>query len=93
MYYFLERQARFKRDFLAVYFDLGRDEAVKRLMARAEKEGRVDDTPELIATRIDLYIKETMPVIEHFQELGKLVKIDATDTIDEIADAVKQVVA
>ena len=43
----------------AVFLDVSREEVMNRLLAR----GRVDDTKEIINNRIDLYKKETGPVV------------------------------
>jgi adenylate kinase len=51
------------------------DVARARLEGRASEEGRTDDTPEAIAKRIDLYHRETEPVVAHYRAQGKLVGI------------------
>ncbi|MDQ3239470.1 MAG: nucleoside monophosphate kinase [bacterium] len=53
------------------YLDVGHDECVRRLKARA----RSDDTPELIDERLRLYYDRTIPVLDWFEELGVLEKI------------------
>ncbi|MBP3191603.1 adenylate kinase [Natronogracilivirga saccharolytica] len=58
------------------------EELVKRLLARGE--GRSDDTEEKIRTRLDVYKKETAPVMDHYQQAGMFRSIDGTGTIDEI---------
>ena len=47
----------------AVFLDVSRDEVLRRLLAR----GRADDTEEIINNRIELYKKETGPVIEYMR--------------------------
>lgn len=52
---------------------------------------REDDAPEKITTRLDIYEKETMPVIEYYQKKKILLKIDANKTIDDVhQELVKQ---
>lgn len=61
------------------------DEAcVERLLKRAAEEGRVDDTPEVIATRLKRYHEETEPLIEHYRATGNLVGIHADRPINEV---------
>lgn len=48
---------------------------------------RSDDTPESIKTRIELYYKETVPVIERYENQGKLKRLDGTASIEEVRKA------
>jgi len=49
---------------------------------------RSDDTPDSIKTRIDAYNNETIPVIEHFKEIGKLHVIDGKPPIPEAREII-----
>jgi adenylate kinase len=71
---------------LTVVFELQiSDEAcIQRLLKRTAEEGRVDDTPEAIATRLARYHQETEPVVEHYRATGKLVGIHADRSINEV---------
>jgi adenylate kinase len=60
------------------------DVCLERLLRRAEVEGRVDDTPEVVKHRLDLYHQETEPLIEHYRATGKLVGIHADRSIPEV---------
>lgn len=82
LHYFLNQIYINKRDFVWIYFDLPRDVAIERLMARAKKEWRVDDNVKSIETRLDIYEKETVPVIEYFKSKGKLIVVDANTNIE-----------
>ena len=50
---------------------------IERLLKRAREEQRPDDTPEAIRTRLELYHRETEPLIEHYRTVGVLVPIHA----------------
>ncbi len=82
LHYFLNQIYLNKRDFMGIYFDLPRDVAIKRLMARAKKEWRVDDNVKSIETRLDIYEKETVPVIEYLRSKWKLIVVDANTNIE-----------
>ncbi len=71
---------------LTVVFELqiADDLCIERLLKRAAEEGRVDDTPEVIATRLARYHEETEPLIEHYRATGKLVGIHADRSINEV---------
>jgi len=70
------------------------DVAIARLRKRAAEEGRSDDTPEAIANRIDLYHRETKPLVSHYRLAGNLVGIHGdrpeNEVFAEIQDAVDQ---
>ena len=57
----------------AVFLDVSREEVMRRLLAR----GRADDTEEIIGNRIELYKKETGPVIEYMRKRPGFLEIKA----------------
>jgi adenylate kinase len=71
---------------LTIVFELQLPEEVciERLLRRARLEGRVDDTPEVVRRRLELYHRETEPLIEHHRATGKLVGIHADRPIPEV---------
>jgi adenylate kinase len=77
---------------LDVVFELqiSDDECIKRLRKRAAEEGRVDDTPEAIATRLARYHEETEPLIEHYRATGNLVGIHADRSINEVFSEIQR---
>ena len=67
----------------AVFLDVSREEVLKRLLAR----GRADDTEKIINNRIDLYKRETGPVVEYFRDKQGFLEIKAQgDTAENIAN-------
>jgi adenylate kinase len=64
--------------------------AIERLERRAADEGRVDDTPEAIARRIDLYHRETKPLVSHYRLAGNLVGIHGDRTENEVFGEIQQ---
>jgi adenylate kinase len=77
---------------LTIVFELQlSDEAcMKRLLRRAQLEGRSDDTPEAIRTRLERYHRETEPVIEHYRATGNLVGIHADRSISEVFSEIQE---
>jgi adenylate kinase len=51
---------------------------------------RDDDKPEAVATRLDVYEKQTTPLIGYYEKSGRLAKINA---LAPIADVSKEIVA
>jgi adenylate kinase len=84
---------------LDVVFELRVPEAVavERLQRRAQIEGRTDDTPESIATRLALYRSETEPLVEHYRARGNVVGVHGDRSENavfaEIQDALEQAAA
>jgi adenylate kinase len=81
---------------LGVVFELQLDDAVgrERMLKRAAEEGREDDTPEVIDRRLELYHRETAPLIEYYRTRGNLIGIHGDRPIDavfaEIQEALEQ---
>jgi adenylate kinase len=46
---------------------------------------RDDDKAETVMRRIHVYLEQTMPLINYYQERGKLLEIDGTQSIDSVA--------
>lgn len=61
---------------------------VERLLLRAKKEGRADDTDEVIRHRIDVYHSTTQPIIDLYATRGLLVNIDGIGTVEEVRDRI-----
>jgi len=79
----LERLGRGAVD-VVLFFDLSDGIATERMLARAKAEGRSDDTPEVIAKRLEIYHAETEPLVERYRAGGILERLDAQRTIDEV---------
>lgn len=64
------------------------DSVVSRLLKRAEIEGRVDDTEEVIRHRQEVYLAQTAPLIELFSQRGILVAVDGLGSVDEVSSRI-----
>ena len=67
-----------------VALDADHDVLMERMKKRAEIEGRSDDTPEAIAKRLDVYAKETAPLLDIYQKRGLLKTFNGVGAVDEI---------
>jgi adenylate kinase len=67
-----------------LFFDLPDEIATERMLARAEGEGRADDTPDVMARRLAIYHEQTEPVVEHYRVTGKLVPLHGERSIEEV---------
>jgi adenylate kinase family enzyme len=79
-----KKMEEYTRDFIVIHFELSKEKAIERMKKRAETEGRTDDTLEAMNTRIDAFMNETLPMIKYFESLGKVITINADDTIEHI---------
>lgn len=58
----------------------------------AELVQRKDDTEEIAKNRFDTYFAQTSPLIDFYDKRGVLVKLDATGSIDDIYEKLKEVI-
>lgn len=69
------------------------DEVVQRLLARAQDQGRADDTEEVIRERMRIYAEETAPLAAVYKERGLLRRVDGMGTVDEVTARIDAVLA
>lgn len=72
-----------------IYLVVSRTDALKRLDKSkdiGDRGERNDDDERLLETRFEEFEQKTMPVIDHYRELGLLVEIDATKSREEVRD-------
>lgn len=67
-----------------LFFDLRDEVATDRLLRRAVDEGRADDSPEVIATRLAAYHEQTEPLVEYYRAAGTLVPLHAERSIEAV---------
>ncbi|WP_091226710.1 adenylate kinase [Microbacterium sp. 3J1] len=71
-----------------ILLDVPREESIERLKLRAAEQGRSDDTEEAIAHRLDIYERETAPILEVYGPRGIVDRIDGVGSLDEITERV-----
>lgn len=69
------------------------DELVRRLLRRAEIEGRSDDNEGAIRTRMEEYRRKTEPLVEHYRAAGVLAEVDGTGGVEQVAKRIQEAVA
>ena len=73
---------------LDVVFDLqvpDREVLMKRMLRRAAEEGRSDDTPEAMQRRLELYDRETAPLVDYYRShQANVVGVHADRSPDEV---------
>lgn len=74
-----------------LFFEIADQVILDRLGRRREIEGRADDDPDAVKTRLRAYRVQTAPVLEYYQKQGIVHLIDAVGSVDEVAQRVKEV--
>jgi adenylate kinase len=69
-----------------VYLDVGRDELRRRMLARAGEGSRTDDRASVIDHRLDVYDKQTEPLLDYYRDRGILVSVDGSRPVEEVGE-------
>lgn len=65
-------------------YDVAEETLTSRLLKRGETSGRSDDNIESIIKRLRTYNESTVAVIDHFDKLGQVTRINGSDPIDVV---------
>ena len=71
-----------------VELDVDNESVIARLLDRAVKDGRADDTEEVIRRRLDVYSEQTEPLVGYYREHGLLRSVDGVGTIEDITASI-----
>ena len=64
------------------------EELVQRLLARAETDGRSDDTEEVVRRRQEVYAEQTEPLIDVYRDRNLLIEVDGMGEVDEVTERI-----
>ena len=73
-----------------IVFEADKEELTKRILLRGQVSGRSDDTEDSIRVRLDVYQKDTEPLINFYEDKGIVSKINAVGDIDEIYNLISK---
>jgi adenylate kinase len=73
-----------------LFFDVTDEEILARLDNRRKVEGRADDDPSAVATRLRAYREQTAPVLAWYESRGGVRRVPAVGAVEEIARRVRQ---
>lgn len=84
----IESQPEHERSIaLVVVLEVPRSELLKRLEVR----GRVDDTPEAVDERLQIYRTEIYPILSYLTEQGvRITHVDGTGTVGQVHDKIME---
>jgi adenylate kinase len=69
---------------VAVQLEVPTELLVERIAGRAAAEGRADDTPESVRTRLKVYDEQTAPVVDYYRQRGLLSVVDGVGSMDDV---------
>jgi adenylate kinase len=67
-----------------VHLDVAREELKRRLLMRATREGRSDDSEEIIKHRFEVYAAETEPLLTFYRKRGLVLEIDGEQDEEQV---------
>ncbi|XP_053841085.1 UMP-CMP kinase isoform X3 [Vidua macroura] len=66
-----------------LFFDCDNEICIGRCLERGKSSGRSDDNRESLEKRIHTYLQSTKPIIDLYERMGKVRKVDASKSVDE----------
>lgn len=73
-----------------ISIEVPQEESIKRLLARGESSGRMDDNEEVIRNRLKEYDEKTLPVLNFYKERGNYEAVDGLRPIKKVTSAIKK---
>uniref|UniRef100_A0A6N2NCF0 UMP-CMP kinase n=1 Tax=Salix viminalis TaxID=40686 RepID=A0A6N2NCF0_SALVM len=70
-----------------LFFDCSEEEMERRILNR--NQGREDDNIETIRKRFKVFLESSLPVVKYYDSKGKVQKVDAAKSVDEVFEVVK----
>ncbi|EKS02138.1 adenylate kinase [Leptospira mayottensis] len=77
----------------AINLEVPDGELLKRLLGRAEIEGRADDNEVTIKNRLDNYNKKTLPLLDFYAAQKKLSQVNGVGTLEEVTSLIQKELA
>jgi adenylate kinase len=66
---------------------------IDRIRGRATEQGRSDDSEDVVRNRLEVYARETAPLIEVYGDRGVLVSVDGIGAIDDVTQRIVDALA
>ncbi|GBR31434.1 adenylate kinase [Gluconobacter kondonii] len=87
----------FQRDLTigaVILLDVNEDELVERIASRKGEDGtrRPDDNPEVVRARLDVYRKQTAPILPYYEKAGRLLHVDGMKDVESVGKALDAIV-
>ncbi len=69
---------------LVAVLDVGKEQIAGRLALRAQKEGRDDDSPDIVEERIKVYREQAEPVLQVLADSIPVVRLNGNQAVEEV---------
>jgi adenylate kinase len=69
------------------------DEVVRRLLNRAQEQGRADDTEDVIRRRLEVYAEQTAPLIDVYSKRNLVIEVDGLGAVAEVTERILEALA
>lgn len=93
----MDQAIKFEEDIaisqLVLFFECPEQVMLQRLLKRGQNSGRADDNIDSIKKRLQTFIDTSMPVVEYFDKVGKVVKVRCDQAPAKVYTDVKEAIA
>ena len=69
-----------------IHISIDKEEVIKRIQKRQSEENRVDDGIDVLKSRIDVYLKETTPLIDLYKKQNLLKTLNGMQSIENVSN-------
>ncbi len=77
---------------LVIQLDVDKDELYNRILNRSKDSQRTDDNLETIHKRLEVYYKQTHPLIEYYKKQGKLYTVSGMAPVKEVFEKIANII-
>lgn len=73
-----------------ILLEVEEEALVKRLSERQQEDGsrRADDQPEVVRSRLDVYRRQTAPILPYYEQNGRLKRVDGMQDVETVGKAI-----
>ncbi len=77
---------------VVINLEVPKDVVLERIAGRRSEEGRADDTAEAALTRLDVFERDTAPVVDWYRSRDELLDVDGLGTPSEVFKRLVEVI-
>lgn len=66
------------------YLNVGEEECIKRIKLRILELKRLDESEDAIKKRLEIYHKQTEPLLDEYKKIGRLCEVDGEQSVENI---------
>ncbi|MBS1097368.1 adenylate kinase [Gluconobacter sphaericus] len=78
-----------------ILLDVNEEELVERIASRRGEDGtrRPDDNPDVVRARLDVYRKQTAPILPYYEKAGRLLHVDGMKDVESVGKEIDAIIA